>query len=488
MLLATIKQKIMSWIQERGFFVAFILFFVVLFLFFIEKSTAVTYWYHLDPWFNKPIGEFLESGIDWEKHIMYPGLGLRLFYVGVAGIKVVTGMTYFQITQFGFILISLLQVVLLGLVIRSFYKKKIVSGMIIIVLLLCLANPFVVRRLSMTVRENLAIIGYLGFLLVFIRYKFSKIFPLSVFSGLVYGSNPITSFFLFFSNLGYGIMLLLTKNYGEIRSWAKQFGLGLIFGSYFFLMFIDSLIWQYQYVEEKVVAKNPFAYSYYYIDDTQITILFIVFAVVSIVLFYKKYAQSLGDFFKKKTHVYTYMFVVLTMMLVIFFASYSPKVGLYQDRLVMYIVIFSAIVMMYFIRKNIRYRIILLLLASLSLVQITKNASHIYYSPFDNTNFTLAWYQDISNYKGKILAYNFDENILFNINHTLRIDGDGSLLFKQIDTFEKFNSFNKSNEYLLFISKDTMKEMQQIFPIKELLISGKMSKLEDGNYLYINHP
>lgn len=483
-----LKQKLLSWINQNNFRLPFLFFICILFFLFLYKATAVNYWYHLDPWFNKPIGEFLEEGIDWEEYIMYPWLWLRLFYIGVASFKTVTGLSYFQITQFWFIFISIVQVLLLWLVIRAFYKKKKISWIILLSLLLALANPFIFRRLSMTLRENLSIIWYLWFLLLFIRYKFDKTFLLWIFSGLVYGSNPITSFFLFFSNVGYGIMLVLTKNFEEIKSWAKQFWLGLLFWSYFFFMFVSSLIWQYQYVEEKVVAKNPFAYSYYYVDATQITILFIVLAIASWIAFYAKYSQSVRWFFQKKPHRYTYLFVVVSMFLIIFLASYSPKVWLYQDRLVMYLVIFSSLLIPYFIIRNIRYKIVLLLLASLSLVQITKNASHIYYSPFDNTNFNLSWYQDIKNYKWKILTFNFDENIIFNINHSLRVDVDTSNNFKNIDSLEKFVLFNKTHEYLLFISKESMKDMMNTFPIKELLVSGKLFKLEDGNYLCINHP
>lgn len=481
------KQRIIGWIKGQWILIPFFLFLTVLFLFLLEKSTAVNYWYHLDPWFNKPIGELLESGVNWEDHIMYPGLGLRLFYILVASLKVITGMSYFEITQFWFIFLSLLQVWLLGLMIRAFFKKKFISAGILIVLLLCLANPFVFRRLSMTVRESLAIIGYLWFLLVFIRFKFNKTFLLAIFSGLIYGSNPITSFFLFFSNIWYAIMLVITRNYSEIKAWAKQFWLWLLFGSYFFWMFIGSLIWQYHNVESEVVAKNPFAYSYYYVDLKQLTVIYAVFALLAVIIFYMNYAKlSFMDFFKKKEHIPTYMFVIMTMLIVLFAASYSPKVWLYQDRLVMYVVIFTSLLVMYFITRTIRYRIILLLLASLSLVQIAKNASHIYYSPFDNTNFALLGYQDIGAYSGKVLVFNFDENIIFNINNTLRIDSVLASEFKKIATSVDLEFFNRNTHYLLFISKDTMKEMQEIFPIKELIISGKLRKLEDGNYLYIN--
>lgn len=481
------RQRIIVWIKEKCILIPFFLFLTVLFLFFLEKSTAVSYWYHLDPWFNKPIGELLESGVNWEDNVMYPGLWLRLFYILIASLKVITGMSYFEITKFWFIALSLLQIWLLGLMIRAFFKKKIISGIILIVLLLCLANPFVFRRFSITVRESLAIIGYLWFLLIFIRFKFTKTFILGIFSGLIYGSNPITSFFLFFSNIWYAMMLVITRNYSEIKSWAKQFWLWLLIGLYFFWMFIGSLIWQYKNVEAEVVAKNPFAYSFYYVDLKQLTLIYVVFVLVATIIFYMKYTRSsFINFFKKKEHISTYMLVIMTMLIVLFIASYSPKVWLYQDRLVMYIVIFTSLLVTYFVNQTIRYRIILLLLASLSLVQITKNASHIYYSPFDNTNFTLLEYQDIGSYSGKILAFNFDENILFNINHILRVDTVLASQFKNISTLPDLDFFNRNTRYLLFISKDTMKEMQEIFPIKELVISGKLRKLEDGNYLYMN--
>lgn len=480
------KQRIIEWIREKYYFLSFFLFFVLIFLLFFEKSILVTYWYHLDPWFNKPIWELLESGASWNDHVMYPGLWLRLFYVLTASIKVITGMSYFDITKYWFILLSLLQIGLLWLVIRSFYLKKFFSGVIFVVLLLCLANPFVFRRLSLTVRENLAIIWYLWFIFVFIRYRFSKTFLLWIFSWLVYGSNPITSFFLFFSNIGYGILLIITKNYSEIKSWAKQFWLGIVFGSYFLFMFIESLVWQYYHVEAEVIAKNPFPYSYYYIDSKHITMFFIVFLLISVMIFVLRYAKSFADLFRKHSHRDMFMLVNIGMLMVLFAISYSPKIGLYQDRLVMYIVIFTSITMIYFINSMLRYRVLLLLLVSLSLIQISKNSAYVYYSPFDNTQFQLDWYKNIETYTGKLITFNFDENIIFNINHILRIDNDLSSQFKDINSTQGLETFNASHAYLLFVSADTFKELQKDFLIKELLLSWKLKKLEDGNYLYIN--
>gem|GEM_PF-5920823 len=39
---------------------------------FFLKATLVHYWYHLDPWVIQPLGELLESNLDWETNVMFP--------------------------------------------------------------------------------------------------------------------------------------------------------------------------------------------------------------------------------------------------------------------------------------------------------------------------------------------------------------------------------------------------------------------------------
>ncbi len=464
------------------FFFALLVFVVAVFFL---KATLVNYRYHLDPRVVQPLGQLLESNLDRETNVMFPWLGLRLFYILTVCFKTVTWVSYFALTKYWFIFVSMIFLFVLYVFVTSRYKHtKQVMLLAIVFLLLLLQNDFFLRRLSMTVRENYALIALIGYLLVYYKSGFNKTFSLWIFSWAIYWSNPITSFVLLGINGLYGLYTLVKKDWIRFVAWIKQFVWWIIVWLYFFIEFVKSLFWQYEHVEEEVVLKNPYAYDFYYISDKHINSLLLVVLFLSAIAFIV-YGKK-----QKRNFVRQWELFFLFVIGGVYIASFFPQVWLYQDRLIMYISILAFLFIIPFL-SYLKHNILLFAVGAFAIIKIWFTANYQYYSPFDLTRLDLPAYEILETYTGDVLLYEFDEYVLKQKNPFMKVNHALAEQFAQIVTQEELTTFLSQHTFILFLTKATMRQENEYYKlpaIQMLTDAWKIMLLEDGNALYIHAP
>lgn len=457
-------------------------FFVLLGALFFAKSTLVTYRFHLDPWVIEPLWKLLESNLAREESVMFPWLWLRLFYIETVIYTLITGVSYSALTKYWFILLSSLFVFCLAVLIRSrFRAMKHKAVIILLFLLLLLQNDFFVRRLSMTVRENYALIAFIAYFLLYYKSWFTHPLLSGLLSGVIYGSNPITSFMLLAVNGIYGLYWIIKKDIARFRERAKQFLRWIVLWSYFFIEFIKSLIWQYYHVETEVVAKNPFAYDFYYITFKHINIFLVIVLFVAILMYlYQRH--------HKKQSAYRGELIMFSTLLAVYLLAFLPQVGLYQDRLVMYISIFSFLFLIPYLYQ-LKSKFLLMAMSVYAIISIGTKSDYQYYSPFDNTQLDLPAYDMFATYTWEVLVFKFDEYVLRKTNPFLVRNQLLEEKFAAIQHKEELVEFLAKNKFVLFVTKATMWQDDRYYDlpaIKMLTAEGKITTLADGNFLYIH--
>lgn len=470
--------------QKRNLELVYILFwFLFLGAVFFVKSTLVTYRYHLDPWVIKPLGELLESNLDWEQNVMFPGLWLRLFYIATVVFSLITGIGYSALTKYWFIVLSSILIFCLWTLIRSRYRQtRNKAVLVFLFLLLLLQNDFFLRRLSMMVRENYTLIALISYFLIYTKAWFKAPVMSGILSWVIYGSNPITSFILLGFNGIYWLYWMVKRNSSRFWERAKQFIWWIVCWLYFFIEFIKSLFWQYQYVETEVVLKNPFSYDFYYITLKHINSFLLIMLLLACATFWWRWRR------KQWTMIYRGEGIILFILLFIYLIAFSPKIWLYQDRLVVYICIFSFLFIIPYL-KEIKNKIILLLLGVFSVIRLWIGSSYEYYSPFDNTQLDLPEYTLFENYTWNMLLFKFDEYMLRQKNPYLKINYTLVEQFESIASESELTQFLADHEFILFLTKASMRQEESNYDlpaIKFLTEQNKITKLEDGNFLYIH--